>query len=32
MGDFDFGRDVDALFGAESENRFIVKMSHFLDL
>ncbi len=32
VGDFDFGRDVDSLFGAESENRFIVKLSHFLDL
>jgi len=32
IGDFDFGRDVDSLFGAESENRFIVKVSHFLDL
>ncbi len=32
IGDFDLGRDVDSLFGAESENRFIVKVSHFLDL
>ena len=32
VGDFDLGRDADALFGAPAENRFIVKVNHFLDL
>jgi len=32
VGDFDLGRDADALFGAPAENRFIVKVSHFLDV
>jgi len=32
VGDFDLGRDVDSLFGAPAENRFIVKVSHFLDV
>jgi hypothetical protein len=32
VGDFDLSRDLDALFGADVENTFIVKLSHFLDL
>ncbi len=32
VGDFDFGRDLEGLFSADTENTFIVKVSHFLDL
>ena len=32
LGDFDLGRDVDALFGLPSDNRFIVKMNYWLGL
>ncbi len=32
VGDFRFGRDVDALFGAPAENRFIVKVNYWLGL
>jgi len=32
FGDFDFGRDVDALFGLRADNRFIVKMNYWLGL
>ncbi len=31
-GDFDFGRDLGALWGAPAENRFIVKMNYWLGL
>ena len=31
-GDFDFGRDVGALFGAPSDNRFIIKLNYWLGL
>lgn len=31
-GNFDFGRDVNALFGAPAENRFIVKVNYWLGL
>ena len=31
-GDFDFDRDVSALFGSPSENRFIVKVNYWLGL
>ena len=31
-GDFDFDRDVGALFSAPSENRFIVKVNYWLGL
>jgi hypothetical protein len=31
-GQFDFGRDVDALLGAPAENRFIVKVNYWLGL
>ncbi len=31
-GDFDFGRDVGALFGAPANNRFIVKLNYWLGL
>jgi hypothetical protein len=31
-GTFDFNRDVDALFGAPAENRFIVKVNYWLGL
>lgn len=30
FGDFDFGRDVDALFGAPSENVFMIKVNYWL--
>ncbi len=30
VGDFDFSRDVDALFGAPADNRFIVKVNWWL--
>jgi hypothetical protein len=32
VGDFDFGRDASALFGAPADNRFIVKMNYWLGL
>jgi hypothetical protein len=32
VGDFDLSRDLDALFGSGTENTFILKVSHFLDL
>jgi hypothetical protein len=32
VGDFDFGRDRAALFGAPAENRFIVKVNYWLGL
>ncbi|MSR35868.1 MAG: hypothetical protein EXR95_04365 [Gemmatimonadetes bacterium] len=32
VGDFDFGRDVDALWGAPADNRFIVKANYWLGL
>jgi hypothetical protein len=31
-GDFDFGRDVDALWGAPADNRFIIKVNYWLGL
>ena len=31
-GSFDLGRDVDALFAAPAENRFIVKVNYWLGL
>lgn len=30
IGDFDFGRDTGALFGAPADNRFIVKVNYWL--
>ncbi len=32
LGDFDFGRDLDAMFGAPADNRFIVKLNYWLGL
>ena len=32
VGNFDFGRDVGALFDAPSDNRFIVKVSYWLGM
>jgi hypothetical protein len=32
VGDFDFGRDVDALWGAPANNRFILKVNYWLGL
>ena len=32
LGDFDFGRDADALFGLPADNRFIIKMNYWLGL
>ncbi len=32
VGDFDFGRDLDALFGAPSDNQFIVKVNWWFGL
>ncbi|MDH3269873.1 MAG: carbohydrate binding family 9 domain-containing protein [Gemmatimonadota bacterium] len=32
LGDFDFGRDWDALWAAPAENRFIIKMNYWLGL
>jgi hypothetical protein len=32
VGDFDFGRDLDALFAAPAVNRFIVKVNYWLGL
>ena len=32
FGDFDFGRDLGALWGAPAENRFIVKVNYWLGL
>ena len=32
VGDFDFGRDLDALFGAASDDRFMIKVSYWLGL
>ncbi|MFQ5536623.1 MAG: DUF5916 domain-containing protein [Gemmatimonadota bacterium] len=32
VGDFDFGRDVDALFGAPADDRFIIKVNYWLGL
>ena len=32
MGDFDFGRDVDALWGIPADNVFIVKLNYWLGL
>jgi len=31
-GDFDFGRDFQALWGAQAENRFILKVSYWLGI
>jgi hypothetical protein len=31
-GDFDFGRDLGALFDAPSDNRFIIKVNYWLGL
>lgn len=30
LGDFDFGRDLDALWGVPAHNRFIVKVNYRL--
>lgn len=32
LGDFDFGRDLDALFAAPSDDRFIIKVNYWLGL
>jgi hypothetical protein len=32
LGDFDFGRDLDALWGVPAHNRFIVKVNSWLGL
>ena len=32
LGDFDFGRDVDALWGIPAHNRLIVKVNYWLGL
>jgi hypothetical protein len=32
LGDFDFGRDLDALWGSPAHNRFIVKVNYWLGL
>ena len=32
LGDFDFGRDLDALWDAPAHNRFIIKMNYWLGL
>jgi hypothetical protein len=32
LGDFDFGRDMNALWGAPADNRFIVKANYWLGL
>ena len=32
FGDFDLGRDLDALWGAPAQNRFIVKLNYWLGL
>ena len=32
LGDFDFGRDASALFGAPADDRFIVKVNYWLGL
>ncbi len=32
VGDFDFSRDADALFGAPADNRFIVKVNYWLGI
>ncbi|MEX2465582.1 MAG: DUF5916 domain-containing protein [Gemmatimonadota bacterium] len=32
VGDFDFGRDTNALFGLPADNRFIVKINYWLGL
>jgi len=32
LGDFDLGRDVDALWGSPAHNRFIVKVNYWLGL
>ena len=32
LGNFDFGRDVDALWGAPADNRFILKVNYWLGL
>ena len=32
LGDFDFGRDVDALWSAPADNRFMLKMNYWLGL
>ncbi len=32
IGDFDFGRDLSALFGAPTDNRFIFKVNYWLGL
>ena len=31
LGNFDFSRDLDALFGAKSDNIFLVKMNFWLN-
>jgi hypothetical protein len=32
FGDFDFGRDTDALFGAPTDNIFLVKLTYWLGI
>jgi hypothetical protein len=32
IGDFDFGRDLGALFGAPTDDRFIIKINYWLGL
>lgn len=32
VGDFDFGRDVDALFAAPADDRFIIKVNYWLPI
>ena len=32
VGDFDFGRDLDGLWGAPADNRFLVKVNYWLGL
>ena len=32
LGDFDFGRDLDALFAAPSDDRFIIKVNYWLGM
>jgi hypothetical protein len=32
VGDFDFGRDLSALFGTPSDDRFMIKVNYWLGL
>jgi hypothetical protein len=32
VGNFDFGRDVNGLFGAPADDRFIIKVNYWLGL